>query len=70
MGSTFKNLVVISPTVKTNSKSDKQFDLQNILNFRIFHLTRDDIINCSFFTVCMRRTVPARAPKWGSVIKN
>ena len=40
MGSSFEHLVATSPTVKTDSKSDKRFGLQNILNFRISHLMR------------------------------
>ena len=46
MGSSFEDLVATSPTVKTNFKSDKRFGLQNLLNFRVSHLMRDDI---SFF---------------------
>ena len=40
MGSSFEDLVAISPTVKTDPKSDKRFDLQNFLNFRFLHLMR------------------------------
>jgi hypothetical protein len=36
MESSFKDLIVTSLTMKTVRKSDKRFDLQNILNFQIF----------------------------------
>ena len=38
MGSSFEDLIAISPAVKTDLKSDKPFDLQNIFKFRISHL--------------------------------
>ena len=38
MGSSFEDLIATSSTVKTVSKSDKRFDLQNILNFHILFL--------------------------------
>jgi hypothetical protein len=38
MGSSFEDLIATSPTVKTDSKSDKRFDLQNFLNIWILHL--------------------------------
>jgi hypothetical protein len=38
MRSSFEDLVVTSPSVKTDFQSDKQFALKNILNIRIFHL--------------------------------
>ena len=34
MESSFEDLVTTSPTVKTDFKSDKPFDLQNFLNFQ------------------------------------
>ena len=49
MGSTFEDLDAISPMMKTDHKSHKRFELQNILNFRIRHLMQDDI---SFLTSC------------------
>ena len=38
MGSSFEDLVATGPTMKTNHKSDKRFDLQNILKFKIFYI--------------------------------
>jgi len=38
MGSSFEDLVTTSPTVKTDFKSDKWFEVQNILNFHIFRI--------------------------------
>ena len=48
MGSSFEDLDAKNPTVKTDHKSDKRFELQNILNFLISRLMRDDIINFVF----------------------
>ena len=48
MGSSFEDLDAKSPTVKTDRKSDKRFELQKILNFLILHLMRADIINFVF----------------------
>ena len=48
MGSSFEDLDATSPTVKTDHKSDKRFELQNILNFWILHLIQDDITYCVF----------------------
>ena len=35
MGSSFEDLDALSPAVNTDHKSDKPFELQNILNFQI-----------------------------------
>ena len=48
MASSFEHLDATSPTVKTNHKSDKRFELQNILNFQILHLIRTDVTNFGF----------------------
>jgi hypothetical protein len=51
----FKDLIVTSPTVKTGPKSDKRFELQNILDF-IFNV--NDIHNFfSFLHACIRGVV-------------
>ena len=38
MGSSFEDLDAISPTVKTDTKSDEWSELQNFLNFQNSHL--------------------------------
>ena len=48
MGSIFEDLVATSPTVKTDHKSDKRFELRNILNFWISQLMRDDVSSFVF----------------------
>jgi hypothetical protein len=65
MGSSFEDLVVTSLTVKTVCKSDKRFDLQNILNFLIFiinmmrsarslqNVMQLKVIVCSQITCCI-----------------
>jgi hypothetical protein len=45
MGSSFKDLVMTNPTVKMDPKSDKPFELQNILNFIFFTFNGTDINN-------------------------
>jgi hypothetical protein len=50
MGSSFEDLVETSPTVKTDFQSDKWFELQNFLNFRISTLNANDVSNFSFWT--------------------
>ena len=40
MGSSFEDLDALSPMVKTDHKSDKPVELQNILNFQISYLMR------------------------------
>ena len=45
MGSSFEDLVASSPTVKTVFQSNKQFELHNILSFRIFTFNVADINN-------------------------
>ena len=49
MGYSFEYLDATSPTVKTDHKSDKRFELQNILIFLIWHLMRDDISSFGFY---------------------
>ena len=50
MGSSFEDLVAISPTVKTDPKSNKRFDLQNFLNFRFLHLMQ---MMSAFLSFCV-----------------
>ena len=57
MGSSFEDLVATRPTVKTDYKSDEQFDLQNFLIFRILHLIPMTLVFCPLvFTVIFSRT--------------
>ena len=51
MGSSFKDLVSTSPTVKTVTKSDKRFNLQNNLKFLIFVFNFSDI--STFVLLCL-----------------
>ena len=48
MGSSFEDLVATNSTVKTNHKSDKWFDLQNIFKFQIFAFNSSDVSICVF----------------------
>ena len=54
MGSSFEDLAATSPTVKTDSKSDKRFELQNILIFLILHLMR--MTSAILFVYCLYAT--------------
>ena len=40
MGSSFEDLNAMRPTVKTDRKSDKRFELQKFLNVRIFSFSK------------------------------
>jgi hypothetical protein len=51
MGSSFEDLVVTSPTVKTDFQSDKQFGLQKLFKYLDFALNLDDVNN--FGGTCM-----------------
>jgi hypothetical protein len=52
MGSSFEDLIAASLTVKTDFQSDKWFELQSFLNFRISILNADDVSNFRFGRGC------------------
>jgi hypothetical protein len=49
MGSSFEDLVATSLTVKRDFQSDKWFELQSFLNFRISTLNADDVSSFIFW---------------------
>ena len=59
MGSSFEDLVATSPTMKTDTKPDKRFELKKHFKFSKFALNDDNVSNSVFYACMQKKAIGA-----------